>query len=510
VSEIVSFDGDLARLAFDLSPSGMLAIDAEGTIVLVNRETERLFGWSRDELIGRSVETLVPPSARAVHPGHRHNFDADPRSRPMGVGRELHGVRRDGTEFPVEIGLNPVTLGDRRFVFASIVDITSRRAMEESLRRSQKLEAVGVLAGGIAHDFNNILLGIMGHTELALREDGSLTQRQRDLGKVLKGAERGRQLVQRILAFSRATEVARVPLRLDRTVAESLELIRASLPATVEIRAELDPGAPTVLSDETQIHQILMNLATNAAHAMPRGGVLTVKLRTFDPNPETLLRHPGMRAGPHARLEITDDGAGMTAEVLERVLEPFFTTKPVGQGTGLGMSVIHGIVRGHGGTIEIESAPGRGTTVTIDLPAGNAPAPAPVESVVTTRDGSGPRVLLVEDEPDLASMQRRQLEHLGYRVTVHTSSVEALEDFRSRPAGFDLLVTDATMPRMTGAELTREIVGLRADLPVLMVTGGDGADPEVLKRIGVRRVLRKPHTSRELERAIRDTLRPAE
>jgi PAS domain S-box-containing protein len=501
-----SFDSTLVRIAFDLSPSGMLVVDADGGILAANREAERLFGWTQAELTGRPVEMLVPGRWREGHPRHRAAFHADSHARPMGGGRELFALRKDGSEFPVEIGLNPVRHGDRTVVLASVVDITARRAQEQNLRRSQKLEAIGVLAGGIAHDFNNILLGIVGHAELVLREAPLGEQSREDLERVLKAAGRGRELVQRILQFSRDAEVQRQPVHLDRALDEALQLLRATLPSTIEIRAELDARAPRVLSDENQIHQIVMNLGANAAHAMPSGGVLTVTLAPFEAGPAFARAHPGAAAGPYARITVADTGAGMSPEVLERVLEPFFTTKPVGQGTGLGLSIVHGIVRTHRGVLEIASEPGRGTTVTITLPAAAADPAA--------GDGGEPEVpaprrlhvLFVEDEQALALMQRRQLEHLGYEVTVHTSSLAALEDFRSRPDEFGLLITDDTMPRMTGRALAKEILAIRPGLPVLMVSGGERSDAATIAAIGIRGVLRKPHTADELDRAIRRVL----
>jgi PAS domain S-box-containing protein len=486
-------DPALVRLAFDLSPSGMLAVDATGVILAANREAERLFGWSQEELVGRRVETLVPGRWRGVHPGHRDAFQTDPHARPMGVGRELYALRKDGVEFPVEIGLNPVTYGDRHVVLASIVDISARREHEENLRRAQKLEAIGVLAGGIAHDFNNILLGIVGHAELVLREAPLAAQSREDLERILKAAERGRELVQRILQFSRDAEAERKPLHLERVLGEATQLLRASLPSTIEIRAQLGAGTPAVLSDETQIHQIVMNLGTNAAHAMPDGGILTIGLAPFQATPEFASAHPG---------------AEMIPEVLERVLEPFFTTKPVGQGTGLGLSIIHGIVRAHRGVLEIDSVTGRGTTVTITLPSSDTPAVIAAPAAAAAPDERRLHVLFVDDEEVLGLMQRRQLEHLGFMVTVHTSSLEALEDFRSRPDAFALLITDDTMPRMTGRALAKEVLAIRPDLPVLMVSGGNSADPKALAALGLRGVLRKPHSAEELGRAIRHALEP--
>jgi hypothetical protein len=495
---------DLARIAFDLSPFGMLAVDERGAVVAANREVERLFGWRREELLGQSVEVLVPERFRGVHPAHRAAFLADPASRPMGAGRELYGRRRDGVEFPVEIGLNPVATARGRFVLASAVDISARRKIEEDLRRSQRLETIGILAGGIAHDFNNILLGIVGHTELVLREAGGSRQTREDLEQVLKAADRGRLLVQRILTFSRETKAARLSLRLESTLHEVVQLLRASLPSTVEIRTEVAADVPVVLADETQIHQVLMNLATNAAQAMPAGGAIEIRLSRLEVHPDRA--QPRLKPGTHARLTVTDTGAGMPPEVLEHALEPFFTTKPPGQGTGLGLSVVHGIVTAHGGSMEIASQPGLGTSVTIDLPAASGEGAPPAGAAQEEHGARRLRVLFVEDDQVLAGMQRRQLEHLGFEVTAHTSSLEALEAFRARPDAFDLLVTDDTMPRMTGSALAREILAIRPGLPVLMVSGGDRTEPGKERPPGVGRVLRKPHTARELERAIREVL----
>ncbi len=487
-----------------MSPAGILAVSADGTILLANREIERLFGWRREDLVGRNVEVLLPDRYRHGHVGQRGGFFAAPRARHMGAGRDLRGLRLDGTEFPVEIGLNPVRTAFGMVTLASVLDVSARQERERNSRQSQKLEAIGTLAGGIAHDFNNILLAIVGHAELAQR-DASESAR-RDLEQVLTAADRGRQLVQRILAFSRTREVKRMSVDLARVVREVAELLRSSLPATVEMRLELAADTPRVLSDEIELHQVVMNLATNAAHAMPEGGVLSVRTLAFAPDDAWREQHGGL-TGPHlARLVVSDAGTGMPPEVAERVFEPFFTTKPSGSGTGLGLSVVHGIVREHGGVIELDTQVGRGTTITVTLPIANG---GPVGEVTEgDADARRARVLLVEDEETLGKMEKRLLEGLGYHVTLHFGSLEALEDFRNRPGDFDVVVTDNTMPRMTGLQLTQEVLKLRPGIPVLMVSGlaerGDGGD---LARLGVRALLRKPHTSRELDDAIREVRR---
>ncbi|HVP14674.1 MAG TPA: ATP-binding protein, partial [Terriglobales bacterium] len=265
---------------------------------------------------------------------------------------------------------------------------------------------------------------------------------------------------------------------------------------------EIDPRAPLVKSDETDIHQILMNLATNAAHAMENGGRIDVTLAPVVVNDETAVRLPDLRPGLYVRLSVVDQGTGMSPEVARRAFEPFFTTKPTGVGTGLGLSVVRGIVRSHGGALDLASRPGQGTRVDVYLPAVEGEAPRMVEPGIGIARGKV-RVLLVDDEDILASLQKRRLEDSGYDVTVHTSSTAALEDFRARPGAFDILITDNTMPHLTGAALAREIHALRPELPILMISGVlEADDPDTLRERGIRGVLRKPHSARELEEAV--------
>ena len=502
--------GDLFRVAFDLAPAGMLAVDADGRILLANRECERLLGYEAGALPGMTIDDLVPERYRGRHAGHRRGFFVEPATRGMGAGRDLFALRRDGAEVPVEIGLNPVQMEASLVVIATLVDISARleaerrtREADERLRQSRKLESLGTLAGGIAHDFNNMLLAIVGYTELVSRRVGADAAAREDLDQVLRAAERGKQLVQRILAFSRQRDLTRLPMRLGQVVPEALDLLRATLPSTIEIRTAIDDTTPVVFADETQLHQVLLNLATNAAHAMRDGGTLDVRVGPARVDEALARRHPELGPGLHARLTVTDTGTGIPPEVRERIFEPFFTTKPPGEGTGLGLPVILGIVRSFDGAIAIESEPGRGTRVDVWLPAhepaaDSAPAPEAAGAPQGRR-----HVLFVDDEVVLAQLQRRQLEALGYRATVHTSSLEALEDFRRRPGDFDLMITDNTMPHMTGLELAAEIARIRPGLPVLMVSGyADNADAEILRASGVHATLRKPHTSRELEAAL--------
>ena len=494
---------DLFRLAFELSPSGMIVIDSTGAIVLVNREVERLFGYNRDELVGKSIDVLVPARFRGRHPGYRQQFFHAPQSRPMGAGRDLYGLRKDGSEIPVEIGLNPITTSRGIFVLSSIVDISARRLLEDRLRQAQKMEAIGTLAGGIAHDFNNLLRAIIGYSELVAP---ALTnaQAQADLDQVRKAADRGRELVQRILSFSRHRELARTPTHLARPLQEAIHLLRASLPTSIELRSHFDSDAPAVYADDTQVHQILMNLVTNASQALGDDpGVIELTLDAFDATEAFAQQHPGTKPGLYARIRVTDTGPGMTPAVIEHAFEPFYTTKPLGAGTGLGLAVVHGIAQGSGGAVELRSHPGEGTAACVYLPA----AAAVPEAAAQPARPQGPRVLLVEDEEMLGALSARQLEVNGFTVTTFSSSLQALEAFRANPDSFDVVVTDNTMPKMSGMALAHEVLRLRPGTRILLVSGlAETLDPGVIYAKGVSGILHKPHTGAELTKAVRDIL----
>ncbi len=502
------------RAAVESSPSGILMTDGRGSIVLVNREVERLFGYAREELLGRSVETLVPERFRTAHGGFRGGFMADPKVRAMGMGRELFGLRKDGAEVPVEIGLTPVATAEGLFILASIVDISARRAaeaerrrLEEELRQAQKLEAIGTLAGGIAHDFNNILFGIMGYAEL-LGSAAEPDDTAEYLAEILRAAHRGKELVERILIFSRRQPAERQSLELGRTVEEAAKLLRATLPPAIALRVRIHPQAPRILADPISIHQVLMNLGTNAAHAMPAGGELEITVEPRYLRDSVVRMHPGLHEGPYGVLVVRDTGVGMERAVLDRALEPFFTTKPKGSGTGLGLSMVHSIVKAHEGTLDLESAPGQGTMVTCFFPA---LLPSPAEERARAAEpvpGHGERVLLVEDEPSLARMNERRLQSLGYQVTAETDPLRALQTFSERPAEFDLLLTDHLMPGMVGLDLARAVHNLRPDLPIVLLTGFIEELPEeMLRSAGVHRVMGKPTTLHGLSQALHEILR---
>jgi hypothetical protein len=491
-------------------------VDVEGRIVLVNREIERLFGYAREELLGRPVDTLVPERFRGHHPGFRAGFTRDPKVRSMGAGRDLFGLRKDGTEVPVEIGLTPVATEEGLFVLGAIVDISARkhaeeerRRLEEQLRQAQKMEALGTLAGGIAHDFNNILGTIVGYAELIRATTGQSTAIVADIDELLRAAQRGKELITRILLFSRRQSATRQPLDLGGTVSEATRLLRASIPAGIEIRSRLAAGNPRIAADATAVHQVVMNLANNAAYAMPNGGTIDLSIEPVYVRDSMARLHPDLHEGPYVRLTIADTGLGIEPAVVERVFEPFFTTKPPGQGSGLGLSMVHGIMSDHEGAVILASEVGKGTQIQCYFPAletETVPATVPERE---TPAGQGERILLVDDERSLASVGERRLAALGYVVTVATDPFAALETFRERAGDFDVVMTDYSMPRMNGLDLAREIHQIRPDVPILLSTGfAEEFAEESLAPAGIRQVLNKPLAMHDLAVALRAVLPP--
>ncbi|HLQ36672.1 MAG TPA: PAS domain S-box protein, partial [Planctomycetota bacterium] len=375
-------------------------------------------------------------------------------------------------------------------------DITDYRRLEEQFRKAQKMEAIGTLAGGIAHDFNNILAAITGFTSLARIAAAGNAEVQEYLEEIGRAGERAADLVQQIMAFSRQREHKRSPIQLRYAVAEALTLLRATIPATIEFRTDLPSDLPAVLADATQIHQVVMNLGTNAWHAMrDRPGRLEVRLEKLRVDEHLVEMHAGLHPGPYVRLSVSDTGHGMDQRTRERMFEPFFTTKAPGEGTGLGLSVVHGIVQGHDGVITVYSEVGKGTAFQLYFPAVAAEASAGTTIEATIPRGTGQRVLVVDDEEPLARLGKKMLEQLGYAAEVCTSAAEALAAVRADPDRFALIVTDDTMPMMTGTSLARQLLQLRPDLPIVLTSGYSARlTREQVLEAGIRDLLLKPTT----------------
>jgi CheY-like chemotaxis protein len=392
-------------------------------------------------------------------------------------------------------------------------EIQERKAAEDKMHRlesqliqSQKMEAIGTLASGIAHDFNNILLAIMGYAEIALINTRAGQSGEKHIQEALKACERAKELVCQILTFGRQTEIDRMPVQTRTVVKEVLKLLRASLPATIEIRQKLECES-LILANPTHIYQVVMNLGTNAAHAMKESaGTIEVTLADVDIDDSFAFSHLGLTPGRYQKLEVGDNGTGMTSAQMERIFEPYFTTKPRGEGTGLGLSVVHGIVKNCSGTISVYSEPGQGSVFKVFFPIFESDViaePQPVE----LPEGGQERILFVDDEPTLLEIGTELLKRLGYRVTICGDSHAALEIFKSRPDEFDLVITDMTMPGLTGDKLAQKLLQVRPGLPVILCTGfGNAVMGQKACRSAVKAYLMKPFVLRDLAKIIRQTL----
>jgi len=464
---------------------------------------------TRDEMLVNVHPEDLPRMQAALHDhreGRTDRYEVEYRVRyPDGEWHWLH-VR---SQFACDDAGKPVRL------VGSAMDVTARKKaeeekerLEEKLRKSQKMEAIGTLAGGIAHDFNNILGAILGFGELAQKNVAEGSAVRRYIDNVMHAGGREKALVERILAFSRTAVGRRSPVNVQAVVSETLELLSASIPAAVSLRQALHAGDAAVIGDATQIHQVVMNLCTNAVQAMPDGGDLTVELRDIQIGEPRSLSHGELRAGRYVVLTVRDTGTGIKREALERMFDPFFTTKEVGVGTGLGLSMVDGIVSGAGGVIDVVSALGTGTTFTVWLPAsGSAPAPEAPSGEDLPR-GEGQVVMVVDDEPALVSLAEETLAELGYEPAGYPSSAAALKEFARDPGRFDLVLSDEMMPELSGTALARELRRLRPDIPIVIMSGYVDSTAALLARsAGVSEVLRKPLKGRDLAESLARVLR---
>jgi len=514
-------------------------IEQDEKIVFANKTFAEIYGYSRDELLGMESSKLIHPEDRALT-GYMKTRHLKGEEAPSEY--EARGMAKGGKIIWVKGRSTWIEYNERPAIMDNIADITESKRTEEEkkqlvvqLQQAQKMEAIGTLAGGIAHDFNNILSAVMGFSELAL--DDIPEEKQSNLLQVLDAGRRAKDLVKQILTFSRSSKEERKPIQVSSIVKEALKLLRASLPATIEIRKNIGTRPSTVMADPSQIHQVLMNLCTNAGHAMQKkGGVLEVSLsnaefgmrsacpveceayssgaelktdqdRSKIQNPKSKIDYPDLSPGPYLRLTVSDTGEGMVPGVMERIFEPYFTTKEKEKGTGLGLAMVHGIVESHGGTVKVHSELGKGSTFEVYLPLIQEADKKPEIDVTTPPITGHEQVLLIDDEKIMAEMGKRMLDRIGYEVTIRTSSIEALELFRVAPDRFDIVITDLTMPNMTGFELAKELMQIRPDIPIILCTGfSETITEDKAKAAGIREFLLKPIAAREMAKAIRQVL----
>jgi PAS domain S-box-containing protein len=502
------------RGLIDNSGDLIFTCDLQGRFTSLNPVARRLLAFPPEGAPQPGLLEIIRESDRPVLAELMRRVLSGEKPEPLTI--QAHG--REQTVCWLEIKLEMVTPETGTPELQGIArDITARRMAEQFLRESeekqrqaQKLEALGNLAGGIAHDFNNILTAILGYAELAELDGGDAAITREHAGEIRKASHRARDLVKQILTFSRGLEEEFRPLPLQEVVAEAARLLRASLPTTIAMDLDIAKDCPPVLADGSQIHQVLMNLGTNAYHAMrEKGGRLKIQLTPLPGISSSLQAAVGeFPSGPCVLLSVSDTGHGMPEATLARIFEPYFTTKAHGDGSGLGLAVVHGIVRSHKGAIRVCSQPDQGTTFEIYLPAYQSHVqlePLVEKSIVR---GSG-RILFVDDEPSIAAIYQKALSRLGYQVTVETSSLQALARFKTAPGEYDLLVTDYTMPEMTGLQLAAEIRRLHSQIPMILCTGySEETSPEKLREYGIASLLMKPTSMRDLAGKIAGLLKP--
>lgn len=476
--------------------------DAQMRIVRLNLAAVQEFTCDPKEVIGRHCYEMFRGKTEPCPECPEHQSTLDHASHTAEI--EHHGL---GKTFLVTCSPIFEDSGTFTGTIHSAKDITQQKKLETQFRQAEKMEAIGTLAGGIAHDFNNILGAIMGYAELAQLDMSEGSKHKAYLAQVLKASNRAKDLVNQILTFSRQSEGEQRPLQVTLVIKEALKLLRASIPTTIKIDQEITKEPATVLADPTQIHQVIMNLCTNAAHAMQKsGGVLGVKLASVDLDADAAAQYPDLKPGPYIRLAVGDTGHGIVPGIKEQIFDPFFTTKGPGEGTGMGLSVVHGIVKSHGGAITVYSEPDKGTTFHVLLPRIKGEERPETDKAEVLPTGSQ-RILFVDDEQVLVRVGEQMLGRLGYEVVARTSSIEALEVFRAQPDKFDLIITDQTMPNMTGEQLARKVMGIRSDIPVILCTGYSRMVSENrVKSMGIRAFVMKPVVMRELAETTRRVL----
>ena len=493
----------LLSTAVEQSTEIIFITDKDSTIQYINPSFNKITGYSQDEIIGKSADIFFKNGDRSL-------FDTIQEALNQGNSWSGHfnSRKKDESLFEVESTISPIRDRSQEIINHVYVlrDVTHEMTIERQLQQAQKMEALGTLSGGIAHDFNNILTCIIGYTELALSDMPRGTLLERNLKQVHSAGKRGEDLVKQILAFSRQSEIVKKPVQVNLIIQEALKLLRSSAPASIQINQNIQSDS-IVLADPTQIHQVFMNLFTNSLDAVrEKGGTVEVDLEDVWLDEDFKKKHPNIHTGQHIKLSVKDTGHGIEKSIVKQIFDPFFTTKELGKGTGLGLSVAHGIVKNHGGAISLDSEPNKGTTFFVFLPI-DKNLVLEKEHVAASIPGGQERILLVDDELQVVNLEKQILERLGYTVETRENPLEALKDFRAQPERYDLVVTDMTMPKMTGSELALQLMQIKPDIPIILCTGySETMSEEKAKSLGIKEFIMKPIEKKNFADSIRKVL----
>jgi PAS domain S-box-containing protein len=492
----------------DTVPEAMIVIDEGGRITSFSAAAAKLFGYRPEEIIGRNVRMLMPEPYQAEHDGYIANYLRTGEARIIGYGRLVTGLTKDGVEFPMELAIGEALASGQRIFTGFVRDLTSRQKMEQELRQSQKMEAVGQLTGGVAHDFNNLLTVIIANLEMLRPRLGDPDQREH-VNEALDAAQDGAKLAGQLLAFGRRQPLNPKPTDIGPLVTNFAELLRRTLGEAIELQIMIAGSAHLTVVDASQLQNALLNLAINARDAMPRGGQLTIEISDVRLDADYAQTYPDIRTGRYILATVTDTGTGMSEEVRRRAFEPFFTTKPIGAGTGLGLSMVYGFVKQSGGNIQIYSEQGRGTSVRVFLPVaenvGTEAAPRTIEAQAADMPRGSETILLVEDDPRLRRVLSKRLRGLGYEIIEADSGAAAIVQVATRPE-VALVFTDMVMPGgMTGYDLAKAALSIKPELKILFTSGY--AEPAIARQgLKTGAWLKKPYTADELAEKIREVL----
>lgn len=462
---------DLVVALLESASQAIISIDRTGRIVLSNRRAEEMFGYTREELLGAGIEILLPESRRSSHRQEREAYFHRPRVRPMGIGLDLSGRRKDGSEFPVEVSLSNIETERGVFAIAFVSDISQRKALEEQLLQAQKMEAVGRLAGGVAHDFNNMLTVISGYNRMILEELPQLDPLRGYAEEVLKAADRAGALTNQLLAFSRRQIIQPRVMNMNAVVGQTEKMLHRLLGEDIQLVFDLPADVGNIRADPNQIVQAIVNLAVNARDAMPTGGRIAVETANAHLDETYARTHLGVQPGEFVMVAVSDTGHGMDAATRQHIFEPFFTTKQQGRGTGLGLATVYGMVKQAGGDIWVYSEPGKGTTFKLYFPRVQEPVAENGGGPGESRTSGGEVVLVVEDENAVRELSVKMLKQLGYVVLAAASGAEALEISKSYPNRISALLTDVVMPQMSGRQVADALLLARPDMKVLYLSG---------------------------------------